>query len=163
MKMYRNIIIAVVIILILVLPEVIYDKLNMEQMSLNYPVTQELYNELKDYAYKYAKTLDKTSIESDEIKIQAQNDNNALNVTVDSKIATVQASFPISMKLEKTANGVEVKAEMVYEEAKYTEISKVHPKYFYIIGAFLISCLIGFGIYCVFYMLPCEFFWNIKK
>lgn len=132
--------------------------------AYTHAITKENYQILKDYVLDVAKK--NSYIESKDIKITMELNDNSLVINADTELYGVEATFPLSNLNWKIENGI-IKYDsrsIDYNNVTYQEYTDVEPIPIYIALSIAYAGAAAFLIWCIFYWLPDTFFgFNLRK
>lgn len=112
-------------------------------------LSKEDYLELKDYADIYAKTLDRETIDNNNIEITKEINEKTIIITVNETRGGIEATYPI--EFEVSDNFGEYVLKISYKDGKYEEYSNIRNISFYIFGTLFVFVIFGGIIFAILY------------
>ena len=156
MKIYRNIVIVLSIMLGIVSAVLMTLSNPLAIESFKDSITSESYQNLKDYAFEIASNSDAKPKE--DIIASMHLTNEFLIVDVDTSMYGIEAIFPISRYDEKIKDGIiKFEGKIDYNNVTYSEHTDVKPSWLYIYAGILMAVATAALLYLVFYYMPSQF------
>lgn len=117
-------------------------------------ITEEDYQELKNYALEVANNSD-IGLNNKDIDVTIELDAETLKMDINKDIYGVEAIFPISDLTWKTEDGI-MKYDMVidYDNVTYSEHTDVQPAFFYITISIFLAGVLAVPMYFLLYSIP---------
>lgn len=162
MKIYRNIVIALSIVLGISFIAFLLVYSPMPRLAINESVNEEHYELLKENSLTVAKTLDKTALTDETLTADFYFNEDELVVTVDSIKAKVTAKIPISnYSANIEENNIKIQGTAELENVEYEEENRLFPVGFYFIIATVAGIAVGFMSFAIFFWIWSPFFKKI--
>lgn len=126
-------------------------------------ITEEDYQELKNYALEVANNSD-IGLNNKDIDVTIELDAETLKMDINKDIYGVEAIFPISNLAWKTEDGI-MKYDMVidYDNVAFSEHTDVKPAFFYIILSIFTVVTCAAPMYFLLYFIPIDIILKMTK